>query len=180
MVIIVPIAVLSLVVRLAMGIFFLIAGGGKLVNLREFKKIIVAYGILKGNLCSALAYSLPILEVMVAIVLLMNLLRPSSEYLAGLLLLTYTAGVVINLFRGRRELPCGCFGRDKETISWHMVWRNLALFGLCLIGAEEAIVIALVLIVPFFLSSVIARMSANSKGGTLHSRLESPGAGRLK
>jgi|SRR5690348_2482170 len=171
---ILPLGALSPAARVAMGIFFLVAGGGKLVNIREFRKIILAYGIVRGNLCSALAYLLPIFEVMVAIGLLVNLRRPYTEYLAVLLLLTFTSGVVVNLIRGRRELPCGCFGRDTESISWHMVWRNLALVGLCLVGAEKAVGIAVVCLGPFLLSSVIGRMPRNAKRDTLQTRLELP------
>ena len=44
------------------------------------------------------------------------------------LLLSYAAGIGMNLARGRVDLDCGCAGfTDRRPIAAWMVWRNLLL-----------------------------------------------------
>lgn len=53
----------------------------------------------------------------------------------GTLLLLYATSISINLYRGRRDIDCGCNGpATTQAISWWLVGRNLVFLGLVLIA----------------------------------------------
>ena len=52
-----------------------------------------------------------------------------------LLLSLYTAAIVLNLARGRRDIDCGCGGPgSRQTLHEWLVWRNLAYLTLALLA----------------------------------------------
>jgi len=58
--------------------------------------------------------------------------------MAGLLSL-YAAGISINLYRGRRDIDCGCNGpASTQALSWWLVSRNLVFLGLVLLAMEPS------------------------------------------
>ena len=85
------------------------------------------------------AYALPIVETAVAVALLIPMSRGYAGWSAALLLVVFTLAVAINLFRGRREIDCGCFSSElKQRLSWWLVVRNVVLGGLALwCGARD-------------------------------------------
>jgi len=59
----------------------------------------------------------------------------SALFAAGLFFL-FGSAVAVNLLRGRRELPCGCFGKKGTPISWHLVARDILLAVASLLATE--------------------------------------------
>src|SRR5579863_7092456 len=100
----------------------------KLRDLRLFDEIFAAYGVLPLIPRWRLARLLPVVEMAVAAGALLAATRRLAVVVAALLLLTYAAAIALNLYRGKRDLACGCGGADeRRTIAPWMVGRNLLL-----------------------------------------------------
>lgn len=124
-----------LVCRWFIGLLLLTSGLGKTINLREFRKLLLAYEILPKSVVPTAAYLLPGVEITTGSLLIANRSPLLFGLVAGCLFTLFTVGISINLARGRRQFACGCFGRAKETISWGLVLRNVVLTSLALSSA---------------------------------------------
>lgn len=72
-------------------------------------------------------------ELLAAILVLFPASRTTGFTAMAGLLIIYAAGIGINLYRGRRDMDCGCGGpASKHPISGWLVLRNLLLLGLVL------------------------------------------------
>lgn len=100
----------------------------KLRDLKRFDEIFAAYGVMSTVSRWRLSWIVPVLELVTALGLLVDVTRPYAAALGVLLLLSYAVAIGINLRRGRRDLACGCGGPDERRpiASW-MVWRNVLL-----------------------------------------------------
>ena len=147
---------------LVLAVILLTGASHKLRAPHRFARQIDDYALLSGNAVSLAARALPVLEVLIAVALLVPGLRAWGAASAGLLLALYTAAIAINLWRGRREIDCGCSGPGLERpLSSALLVRNAVLiamavlaavpsttavlhgFGLFLIGASVAAVLIL-------------------------------------
>lgn len=116
----------------------LIAGGiGKTLNLGDFKKVIYAYDVLPRFMVPLFSYTLPILELVTGIALVLQFLTPVTELTAAAIFLTFVFAISINLLRGRNEVSCGCFAGRADNISWNLVGRNLALASFSLLSTGQ-------------------------------------------
>jgi hypothetical protein len=98
----------------------------KLRDLRRFDEIFTAYGLLPWAARLRLSRAVPLLEVLVAGALLLDVTRIAAACVGIALLLAYAGAITVNLLRGRRELACGCGGPDdRRPIAAWMVWRNI-------------------------------------------------------
>jgi hypothetical protein len=78
-------------------------------------------------------------ELLAALLVLIPGARTAGLAVMAGLLLVYTAGISINLLRGRRNIDCGCSGpSSRHELSGWLVLRNLLLLGLVLLAAEPA------------------------------------------
>jgi uncharacterized membrane protein YphA (DoxX/SURF4 family) len=107
-------------------LLFATAAIHKLRDLRRFDEIFSAYGLVPGRVRLRLSRAVPLLEVLVAAGLLLDVSRKLAASSAIALLVAYAIAIVINLARGRRDLACGCGGPDdRRPIAPWMVWRNI-------------------------------------------------------
>src|SRR5262249_2316758 len=98
----------------------------KFRDLRRFEEIFAAYGLMALPARLRLARAVPVLEVLVAVGLLLEVSRTGALAVGIVLLLSYAAAIAVNLSRGRRDLACGCGGPDDwRPIAPWMVWRNI-------------------------------------------------------
>ncbi len=136
--------------------FLLGLGGlGKLANLKEFAKVLTAYDILPRRTIMPASYVLPLSEIVIGIGLLLRLLSPVAELSAAGLFLIFGVGISINLLRGRRTFPCGCFGRKSEVLSWHIASRTLAMVGLSLFASGRMTTVSVFLLCPYASSALL-------------------------
>ena len=121
----------------------LIGGGiGKLTSIGQLRSTLSAYEILPSAFVPTLAYALPIAELLVGTSVLLDVFNPAANLFAALLFLAFAAGGSTNLLRGRREIPCGCFGARSQQISWFLVTRHLVLVALVLFGTGRALLMS--------------------------------------
>ena len=110
----------------AAALLLLLAGATKVRGTDALRRQIDAYQVLPAWLAGPVAKSLPYVEISAALVMFV---RPSAGgWLCALLYGGFSAGMAINLAKGRRELECGCFGKQESgRISWGHVGANVGL-----------------------------------------------------
>jgi len=123
-------------VRIALGVVFLVAAAGKLPNQRRFFLVVMAYRVLPRRLSRLYAHVLPWAEAVVGVVLLFDVATRIGAILAVVLLVSFMAAIGRNIARGRTGLPCGCFGGGShQQVSSSLLVRNSLLVLLALLVA---------------------------------------------
>lgn len=119
--------------RYALALVFMFAGGSKVLQPVLFKAVIQSYYAIPDGLAVLLAIAVPWVEIMAALSLLVNwkvryssgLIAVMSVYFLGLMLLNY--GQVL-------PFGCGCFGfNGAELVGIFHIAREFII--LCLAGA---------------------------------------------
>lgn len=75
------------------------------------------------------------MEVSLALICSISLILGLLQFWVGaillLLLIMYTIGIIVNLYRKRTNISCGCGGIvGDHNLSWTLVFRNIFLVGL--------------------------------------------------
>ncbi len=101
-------------VRFLLGLVFLVAAWPKLLDPPGFAKAVAHYDLLPAVLVPAVALTLPWLEALAGLALVLGVwIRPAALW-AGLMLLAFTGALGFNLARGH-AVDCGCF-EVAETV----------------------------------------------------------------
>lgn len=129
-------AMLTAVIRACAGLLLISAAIGKLTDRARFTAIVKNYQLLPIAIVPAAAAMVPILEVLIAGLLLSRANPLYGSVGAALLLVAFAAAIAINLRRGRSHIACGCFGADDTSpLHWWHVLQNVALAALALLTA---------------------------------------------
>jgi hypothetical protein len=135
----------------ATGLMFILAGLTKILQPKPFVEALKNYAILPVPLLSPVAVSLPLVEFGLGIAILRFGQSRAIATSCALLLLSFAGAMAVNLLRGHGNTPCGCGLMGKGTVSWLLVFRNVALAGIAFGGtpggpkiAGAAVVIGLV------------------------------------
>jgi hypothetical protein len=126
--------VYGLLIVTSFAILFASAAAHKWHNLGGFDEVFQAYGLLPHAPSLRISWAVPLVESALALGLLSGSTRSYAAALGIVLLLSYAGAIALNLWRGRRDIACGCGGPDRRPIAAWMVWRNL-LLALLLAGA---------------------------------------------
>jgi hypothetical protein len=120
--------VIAWITALCIVMLFGSAAVGKLVDWRSFLSVLGNYKLLPPPLLVLAAPLVVALEAAVVPMLLLPSSRVVGSYLATCLLGSYAVAIGINLWRGRRNIDCGCLaaGRRRHITGW-LVVRNLSL-----------------------------------------------------
>ena len=109
-----------LILRLVLGITFVYASLDKIAHPDQFAKIIYNYKILPGFLINVFAVTLPWVELLAGLFLILGIFTESASLLISFLLVIFLFAISVNVLRGV-DLNCGCFSTDpagkKEGIS---------------------------------------------------------------
>jgi uncharacterized membrane protein YphA (DoxX/SURF4 family) len=104
---------LTLCIRIALGIIFLIAGFEKILHPEGFALVIQNYQILPQVLVNPTALILPWIEVLLGLSLMMKVLFPGAVALTNMILAVFLGALLFNLARGL-EVECGCFSTELK------------------------------------------------------------------
>lgn len=127
----------TIIVSLCMSLMFGIAAMHKLRAVAVFRATLDEYRLVPRVLSGGVAIALIAAELLAAILVLVPSVRTAGLLIMTILLLIYTAGISINLLRGRRDIDCGCSGpASRHELSGWLVLRNLVLLGLVLVAAN--------------------------------------------
>jgi len=116
--------------RLSLALLFATAAWHKLSDRAAFAGAVRAYELVPSSFAVPLSWLLPSLECVIAVGLVLPELRKASAIAAGGLLSLYTFAIAASLWRGKRDIDCGCFGfvqGAKTQLSPGLIARNLAL-----------------------------------------------------
>lgn len=120
---------ISAALSLALGATFVRSAVPKLRRPKSFVIVVLNYEVLAAPLAKAYAQALPPVEFTIGALLVTGVaLRPAAIVAAGMLL-SFVAGVGINLARGR-TIECGCFGTSRRRrIGWPLLVGDLGLLA---------------------------------------------------
>jgi uncharacterized membrane protein YphA (DoxX/SURF4 family) len=103
------VAWIGLVSRLVLGGFIQVASWSKLVNPYSSVVSVRAYDLLPETMVKVVGYSLPIVELLVGLCLVLGLITRVTAIFAAGLMVVFVAGIISVWARGM-EIDCGCFG----------------------------------------------------------------------
>ncbi|MBV9455753.1 MAG: DoxX family membrane protein [Rubrobacter sp.] len=127
----------SLVSRLVLGGLFLYAGAAKVFDPGGLASSIRGYELsLPEWFVSLSAHSLPLLEILLGLYLVVGLFTRTAAWVANLLTILFTLALLQGALRGL-EIDCGCFGSTAggSTNLWMDVVRDL---GFLVVGLQLA------------------------------------------
>ncbi len=127
--------VYSWLIRVLLFALFIHSAWMKAQSRSDFEGVLAAYQLSPSSWILPLSFILPCVEFLTALSVLGSPSRTLGALMASTLLWIYGAAIAINLWRGRRDLDCGCMGPGaKRPVGWWMVWRNglLAILALVL------------------------------------------------
>lgn len=118
--------IVLLIARLVLTAVFGVAGAAKLADREGARRALTGFGV-ADSLATPLAWALPAVEILVALLLLPLSTAWLGSVGALVLLAAFLLGIGINLARGNSP-DCHCFGQlHSEPVSWKVFARNAAL-----------------------------------------------------
>jgi uncharacterized membrane protein YphA (DoxX/SURF4 family) len=121
-----------LIASITLGFLFVKAGLSKIPVNHSNIEGVLKYGILGRKQARIVAYTLPFLELIIGIFLLLGILVQITASISLLLLVVFLYAVTLNLLKGR-SFECFCFGKNGTYISILTFARNSVLLGLNII-----------------------------------------------
>lgn len=132
--------VITIIVSVCMSLMFGFAAVHKLKAVAVFKATLDEYQLVPRMLSGIVTGLLIAAELLAAILVLIPVIRSTGLMVMAALLFIYTAGISINLIRGRRDIDCGCSGpASRHELSGWLVLRNLVLLSLVLLATNPLI-----------------------------------------
>jgi putative oxidoreductase len=129
---------LTIRVQLALGIFFVVAALPKLGDPPSFAHMVYNYRIVPGALVNLMALTMPWLELLCGLALVLGIWKGTARTIIAALLLVFIVAISINLARNN-AIDCGCFdvtaaGKTHEERIADMrfvVIRDLGMLLMC-------------------------------------------------
>ncbi|MEV5887668.1 MauE/DoxX family redox-associated membrane protein [Streptomyces sp. NPDC052020] len=120
--------VVPVMVRVLLGMLFMAAAWTKAVRpVMAQKRWLESVPVVPAWARAPVAVGLPAAESLAGVMLLTGAFGLAGAMPAGVLLMMFTAVVLVMLARGDTA-DCGCFG-GGQTVSWRIVLRNLLLIS---------------------------------------------------
>ena len=107
---------IELAARWILGLTFIYASFHKIVSPADFAKIVYGYDLFPEIFINLIAITLPYLELMAGLALIIGVYPRSAAIVINGLLLAFIAVLTINLIRGH-EFDCGCFSAGQSGYS---------------------------------------------------------------
>jgi putative oxidoreductase len=144
------------ILRFLLGLIFVHASIGKILDPKTFAESLMAYQILESpSLIKYVAVTLPWVEWFCGVFLLLGVFVRSVSVLTSTLLVLFVLAMVSALLRGL-DINCGCFGSADESIGPLSLIRDGLFLGISLVVMTSRID-------PFTLQALISnRRSSRS------------------
>jgi putative oxidoreductase len=105
---------LTILVRVALGIIFIVAAWPKIVDPPSFAHMIYNYRILPGGLINISALVMPWVELLCGLALVAGIWVKPARNLVALMLVVFIIAISINLMRDN-AIDCGCFDQSAAN-----------------------------------------------------------------
>ncbi len=123
------------IAQVAIGVILAWAGLAKIGDLRGFAEQVHNFRLVPVVLENLVAMSLPWIELVAALALILNVRARAGAVLATGLMALFTLGVLTALARGL-DIECGCFGtHDASRVGWVKVGQNLAMLAVAYVAS---------------------------------------------
>ncbi len=134
----------ELVLRLLLGAFFVYASLDKIWSPAAFAKIVYQWQVVGPVPSNLVAVTLPWIELLAGLLLLVGVWRRESALVTALLLVVFLAAAASVMARGIDVENCGCVSVAKaeatsswlpawtKGVGWFLVSRNIVLLGVAL------------------------------------------------
>jgi putative oxidoreductase len=121
--------------RLILAVVFVYAGAVKMQDVVAFAGNVAAYQILPYEVNYLVASTLPYVEFLAGVMLLLNLRVRPALVTVGAMTVVFMVALVSVLLRGL-EIDCGCFnpGGGQETTAGVALLRDIALLVLIIVA----------------------------------------------
>ena len=121
--------------QLVLGLLFAVAALAKIVDAASLAKEVHNFHLVPFWSEHLVAIALPWVELVAALALVLGIRPRAGAWVAGALLVCFTAGVALAMARGR-NFECGCFGTAAGTrIGWAKLGENLGMIALAAVGS---------------------------------------------
>lgn len=98
------------ILRVLFGLFFIVSGGAKIVDITGFAKIINSYGFLSNNGVILISYIIPNAELLLGLMMIFNYKIRIATRAALIMVIIFTL-VSANKYVNGINDECGCFGK---------------------------------------------------------------------
>ncbi len=127
---------ITLLFRLILGGVLLAAGGLKVGHLQKSAMAVRAYEVLPISVANVIGYSLPWIEVGLAIFLILGVFVKQSAIASGALMFIFIIGIAQAGLRGL-SIDCGCFGGGGQVAAGQTkylaeIFRDVGLLAIAL------------------------------------------------
>ncbi len=118
------------ILAVALGAIFLYAAHDKILDPRPLITIIWGYRLVPPQFTNLIAIYLPWMELLVGLGLLTGIGRRAAAGWATVLLVCFTAALLINAVRGI-NVACGCFSTSAQDVqnAWLLALRDLPMLA---------------------------------------------------
>jgi putative oxidoreductase len=121
--------------QLLLGLLFLAAALAKIVDAASFARQVHNFHLVPLWSEHLVAMTLPWVELMAGLALVLGIRARAGAWVAGALLLAFTFGVALAMARGL-NFACGCFGTaDSTRIGGVKLAENLGMLALAAVGS---------------------------------------------
>ena len=131
---------LTIRVQIALGVIFIAASLPKIVDPPSFAHMVYNYRIVPGSLVNLSALTMPWIELLCGVALVLGIWRATARNIIAAMLLMFIVAISINLARGN-AIDCGCFdvsaaGKSVEERLADMRFVILRDAGMLLMAAQ--------------------------------------------
>jgi putative oxidoreductase len=106
---------LVLAIRLVLGIVFIYAAIHKIAHPADFAQDIYNYRMLPHTFINLMALTLPWLEIICGVLIVVGVFTRGSALLIGFMLFVFIIAISFALLRGL-DISCGCFSSGGENV----------------------------------------------------------------
>ena len=99
---------LTIRVQIALGVFFVAAALPKIADPPSFAHMVYNYRIVPGALINLMALTMPWIELLSGLALILGIWKATARTIIAALLITFIIAISINLLRSN-AIDCGCF-----------------------------------------------------------------------
>ena len=117
--------------RVLLGAVFIYASYDKLLHPAQFAEAVANYRLLPPLAVGLVANTLPLLELVCGLLLLLGVAVPGASLLTSLLLVGFAGAIIQAIWRGL-DIECGCFSAAAERVGYPVLARDLVLLLLSL------------------------------------------------
>jgi len=115
---------LSLIARVVVGWLFIYAAVGKIANPADFAEDINNYQLLPDFMLNIVALTMPWIEILCGLFLVVGFRLKANALIAGGLLLIFNLAVLYAMSLGL-NIDCGCFSERASMIGWAKFGENM-------------------------------------------------------